>query len=57
MSRNDSRTFSCMLFVSGADDGATTCAFSRGVAMLTEQRKRRMWRAVPFKKIWLFKHS
>jgi hypothetical protein len=28
---------SCMLFVKGADDDATTCAFTRGVAKLTEE--------------------
>jgi hypothetical protein len=49
MSRNNSRNCSCMLFVNGADDDATTCAFSRGVARLTEQR--RLWRIVPIKKI------
>ena len=28
---------SCMLFVNGSDDDATTCAFSRDVAYLAEQ--------------------
>ena len=30
MSRNNSRNCSCMLFVNGADDGATTCVFFKG---------------------------
>jgi hypothetical protein len=30
---------SCVLFVIGEDDDATTCVCSRGVAKLTEQRK------------------
>ena len=31
-----------MLFVIGEDDDATTCVFSRGVAKLTEQPKKRL---------------
>jgi hypothetical protein len=31
---------SCMLFVNGADDDATACAFSRGVGKLTEEPKK-----------------
>ena len=51
MSRNNSRIlFVCMLFVNGAEDDATTCAFSRECCEVNRS-KSRSWMTVPFKKI------
>jgi hypothetical protein len=44
--------WSCMLFVIGEDDDATTCAFSRGCCEVSGTAVIiRLWRTAPFRKI------